>query len=295
MKNKEWFLTELKSRIAVLDDGEQQDILAEYAQHIDLRVDGGLTEEEAIRDFGDLDQLAAEILEAYHVKPAFGQKTSLPRHRLPDPRPAMRKGCAGAGAWFRRMGGMISGFFRRLWQGTVNGIHKCSCKLRQLFRRKPLKDAAPLPEHHEEVSTVMTSAQAKPHSIRTALCRACNALGKCCRLLARLFWNLMLLLCAVPFALLGLIAVLCLGLLVVLLIQGYPLTGITICCVGTALCCVGTLGLGCGLIWHRQSYAVPSETGSSSSSFGEMPVAPAASSPAAQDAEESEEGVDYYE
>ena len=45
MRNKAWFLKELQSRIAVLEDAEQQDILAEYAQHIDLRVAGGLTED----------------------------------------------------------------------------------------------------------------------------------------------------------------------------------------------------------------------------------------------------------
>ncbi len=99
MRNKAWFLKELQSRIAVLEDAEQQDILAEYAQHIDLRVAGGLTEEEAIQDFGDLDQLASEILEAYHVKPAFRSPTAgVKVVSVPDPRPALKRGCAGAGA-----------------------------------------------------------------------------------------------------------------------------------------------------------------------------------------------------
>ena len=46
--NKQEFLNELQSRIRILEEAEQQDILAEYAQHIDLRTAGGLSEEEAI-------------------------------------------------------------------------------------------------------------------------------------------------------------------------------------------------------------------------------------------------------
>ena len=89
MNDKELFLEELQSRLAVLQEAERRDILDEYAQHIELRVAGGLTEAEAIRDFGDLDQLTAEILEAYHVDPAFGKSAKKP---MPDPRPALKKG-----------------------------------------------------------------------------------------------------------------------------------------------------------------------------------------------------------
>lgn len=39
--NKQEFLNELQSRIRILEEAEQQDILAEYAQHIDLRTAGG--------------------------------------------------------------------------------------------------------------------------------------------------------------------------------------------------------------------------------------------------------------
>ena len=122
MRNKAWFLKELQSRIAVLEDAEQQDILAEYAQHIDLRVAGGLTEEEAIQDFGDLDQLASEILEAYHVKPAFRSPTAgVKVVSVPDPRPALKRGCAGAGALVRRLGGALGRLLRRLLEAVMDG------------------------------------------------------------------------------------------------------------------------------------------------------------------------------
>ena len=75
--NKETFLEELRGYLRILEDQEQEDILEEYAQHIDMKLQKGLSEEEAIRDFGSMRELAAEILEAYHVKPEFDQKIFL--------------------------------------------------------------------------------------------------------------------------------------------------------------------------------------------------------------------------
>ena len=72
--NKEMFLEELRGYLQILEDQEQDDIIEEYAQHIDMKLQKGLREEEAIRDFGPVKELAAEILEAYHVKPDFQKK-----------------------------------------------------------------------------------------------------------------------------------------------------------------------------------------------------------------------------
>ena len=59
--NKEMFLEELRGYLQVLEDQEQDDILEEYAQHIDMKMLKGLSEEEAIRDFGSVKELAEEI------------------------------------------------------------------------------------------------------------------------------------------------------------------------------------------------------------------------------------------
>ena len=69
--NKDEFLNELKSYLSILEDEEQADILEEYTQHIDMKISTGLSEAEAIRDFGNVSELAAQILEAYHVKPGY--------------------------------------------------------------------------------------------------------------------------------------------------------------------------------------------------------------------------------
>ena len=71
--DKATFLVQLQKNIGMLDDGEQKDIIDEYAQHIDMKVSGGMTEAEAIEDFGDFNEFVREVLSAYHVKAPFDQ------------------------------------------------------------------------------------------------------------------------------------------------------------------------------------------------------------------------------
>lgn len=278
MKNKDSFLKELQSRLSVLEEAEQQDILAEYAQHIDLRVAGGLTEEEAVQDFGDIDQLAGEILSAYHVKATY--QAPKEKKRLPSPWPAIRRGASGVSAFFRRIGGGIADGFRRLADCVKRGAGWCGAHLKKLFSKRPKaeEDAEPqgaqnietaekqeltergeetaLPEAAEctekmEVEVSVEHTEKRGTALRRGTRRVGHGLRRLCRNAARLAWNLLLLLCALPFVGLGLLALVCLGTLAVLLVRGYPLAGVTLCCLGGAACCVGVLGLGSSLVWHR--------------------------------------------
>ncbi|MFR3251901.1 MAG: DUF1700 domain-containing protein [Eisenbergiella sp.] len=75
--NKEEFLRILRERLSILDDREMEDILSEYEQHIDMKTAGAMSEEEAIADFGNVDDLAADILEAYHVRSDYAARRAL--------------------------------------------------------------------------------------------------------------------------------------------------------------------------------------------------------------------------
>ncbi len=66
--NKQEFLNELTRQLSVLKESEIEDILQEYAQHIDEEVASGKTEEEAVENFGDVKELSREILDAYQLK-----------------------------------------------------------------------------------------------------------------------------------------------------------------------------------------------------------------------------------
>ena len=69
--NKNEFLNEMEKRLSMLEAQEREDMLSEYAQHIELKMESGMSEKEAIDDFGDIDSLTAEILEAYHIDPSY--------------------------------------------------------------------------------------------------------------------------------------------------------------------------------------------------------------------------------
>lgn len=69
------FLNLLEQRLMVLNDDERTDLLSEYEQHIEMKIQSGLSEEDAIADFGDPEDLIKELLEAYHLNTSYQQKS----------------------------------------------------------------------------------------------------------------------------------------------------------------------------------------------------------------------------
>lgn len=72
--NKKEFLDSLAKKLAVLEESERQDILSEYTDTINEKVKQGQSEEDAVKDFGDIDDLVKEILKAYKINPDFDEK-----------------------------------------------------------------------------------------------------------------------------------------------------------------------------------------------------------------------------
>lgn len=70
---KDKFLKELEKKLKVLAIEEQKDILDEYRDIIEQKVEHGKTEEEAVEDFGDLNELSKEILSAYKINPDYNK------------------------------------------------------------------------------------------------------------------------------------------------------------------------------------------------------------------------------
>lgn len=226
--NKETFLQELQGYLRILEDQEQQDILDEYAQHIDMKMQKGLSEEEAIQDFGTVQQLAAEILEAYHVKPEFEQKK--PRIKLPD----LNKAASES----KRSGTFVTEWIRKKASGFGNGIKKGFCRIGEkikgfwkwkcgLFHRKP--------------KTLWNGF--------IVLCIWC----------LRLLWNVFWACASVLAGIFTMTALFCFGALLILRFQGYPLTGIVLILFGLLLCC-GTISFWCFSLIFRKKKAETEET-----------------------------------
>lgn len=71
--NKKEFINILEDKLSILNVLERQDIIDEYKDIINEKVKHGKTEEEAIADFGDLDELIEGILSAYKINPEYYQ------------------------------------------------------------------------------------------------------------------------------------------------------------------------------------------------------------------------------
>ena len=74
--NKEEFLKKLDKKLAVLSEKERKDIIDEYRDTISEKVKHGQSEKDAVKDFGDIDELSKEILQAYKLDPNYNDKSS---------------------------------------------------------------------------------------------------------------------------------------------------------------------------------------------------------------------------
>lgn len=66
--NKQEFLNKLRKKLEVLEDKEIEDIISEYEGYIEEKASRGLTEEEAVKELGDFNEIVSDLLAAYKVK-----------------------------------------------------------------------------------------------------------------------------------------------------------------------------------------------------------------------------------
>lgn len=239
---KEEFLKQLQERIRILQPSEQQDILDEYAQHIQMRMEGGLSEEEAIRDFGSLDDLTAQILEAYHISPDWQERVKVPAPTVKDAMAAgagwleqFRQKCRAAWASFRA-------WLSEKWNRAKNALHR---------EKRP---AQPEPEEEKPSRGFwawVSAGNRKFWHLVGDLFAWCIRTAK---VLCRWAWNAVLLCAAIPVVCVAGFFLVGAGTLAVLLVQGYPVMGLLLGCVGAVLCGFGLLVFALTLIWHKPDH-----------------------------------------
>lgn len=231
--NKEEFLNELRGHLRVLDEKEQQDIIDEYAQHIDLKMKSGLSEEDAICDFGNVEELAGDILEAYHVDPKFEEKTKGILIRKPDMEKVSKR--------TRKLVDRIRMFFDGVKE-KLRGIKEASGrKWRAVKGETNSRDMEGKYEKRKNTPLWKGQRGTEGWGIgRRWLYNACV-----------LIWNFI---CVISsFCLLGMAAVSLFGFgaILILVFSGYPLLGAELFCFGVA-----TSGASLGLLLFslRKSY-----------------------------------------
>lgn len=251
--SKEKFLLELREYLSILENQEQEDILAEYAQHIDMKMQKGLSEEEAIRDFGPMQELASEILEAYHVKPEFRRKSGV--LKLPVVKTGktdnkkfsvksgfdwIRKKTAavihGIGRGFRRVGDkcrMAGRWLAKPFAGRMGNGKKD--KMYEDAKEKGFN----MEETGKRKGWIGIFCGAAGHGIAVL----CRWMGAFCIFWLKFMWNAGWLLFSIICAGMAMIVLAGVGAIPVFLIQGYPLIGLFMICLG-GLLCFGALSWG---------------------------------------------------
>lgn len=218
---KEEFLTKLRKNLSVLEEKEIQDIVEEYEQHIDMKMKGGLSEEEAIRDFGDLAELTAGILEAYHVKANYNsEKKNIDFEKVKE---ESRKATEKATSAIGRGAGAIGKGAETAGRWGVRQVKRLWDSLKKPFSR--LKERAGVDKNKAKGSGFLGK-------LWTLVLGFINILWQIFIWSVRLFWNLFWLFFGIMSGLCTLGCIFLFGALIVLLVMGYPLAGATMVMVG---------------------------------------------------------------
>ncbi len=72
--NKKGLISYLEERLSVLKKSERDDIINEYIQHIDNKLNEGLSEKDAVKTLGSIEDMVKETLSAYNVDPEYDNR-----------------------------------------------------------------------------------------------------------------------------------------------------------------------------------------------------------------------------
>lgn len=97
--NKKKFLKLLEEKLQILSEEERNDILNEYKDTIEEKVRHGSSEEEAVADFGSIEELSREILKAYKINPDYSKNKDKVKDFVEDSESLIKKGAEKLSEW----------------------------------------------------------------------------------------------------------------------------------------------------------------------------------------------------
>ena len=236
--NKSEFLSELEKRIRVLDKSEIKDILAEYSQHIDMEISNGQTEDEAIKSFGSIDELTSEILVAYHVNPEYEYDAEI--SEIIDSDNAENKNKAKEYFSEAKEG-------LKEWQKKLHDkrLDKKAIKSEQ----KALKKEKSKEEFDELIEKGKNNGKLVGKSVGNGVKTLTSKIWTLCK------W-IFVILCIIPDAALAVTSIFGIGMLIVLMFQGYPVIGVLIALIGMAVSTVSLGGLLISIVAKKKAVTV---------------------------------------
>lgn len=238
--NKSEFLSELEKRIRVLDKSEIKDILAEYSQHIDMEISNGQTEDEAIKSFGSLEELTSEILVAYHVNPEYEYDAEISEiidsdntEKKNNKKEHFSKAKESLKEWKKKL------HDKRLAKKAIKAEQKA-------LKMEKSKD-----EFGEFIEKGKNNGKAVGRSVGNGVKTLTSKIWTLCK------W-IFVILCIIPDAALAVISIFGIGILVVLMFQGYPVIGVLIALIGMAIASVAFGGLLISIVVKKKVVTVES-------------------------------------
>ncbi len=247
--DKATFLVQLQKNIGMLDDDEQKDIIDEYSQHIDMKVSSGMTEAEAIEDFGDFNEFVREVLNAYHVKAPFDQEDAVEAAATASPTAgdrlddAVRGGAQAAGRAVdatkrgaRKMASAVTGAAGKFSDRAKEAVSQASAA-----RAEARAEAAASGVEADRDGSESRAAAASGTSrgMIAEVGGMARSFGGVCwnvaKTAARWCWNFAVACLMASGGFMALVSLFCLGLGVVFLVQGYPVAGLTIAAAGCSM------------------------------------------------------------
>lgn len=237
--NKTEFLKELENRIRVLEKTEIKDILAEYSQHIDMKMKSGLSEADAIKDFGGIDDLAAEILEAYHVNPEYETESVQGVQETPastEKKKAVKGFFTSLGSGVKKAIVAVGRGCKWIWKHFIGIFIALGAFIKGFFSKKEKIEKDDEEEQNNLIKEQKTKSKEAKRLNRAK--KAKKIKGRCGKMIAWLLFAclaVLVVLCLIPVAIAALASIFGLGVSVVLLVQGYPIIGILIGCLGLAV------------------------------------------------------------
>lgn len=226
--DKREFLHELEKYLAILDEKEQQDILDEYSQHIEMKMKSGMSEEEAIRDFGDINELAVDILGAYHVKPQYDGRGKQSFEKVKKEGKKVYHTAADTLVGTCRKG---KGIIIKCRRGMISLLKKPFMWINGFLKNR----SALLSKKDKQERENMEKNNGFVTGVKSFLINFTRDLISFCRWILRWTWNAVLFCISLFTGITALMALFFMGTMGVLLASGYPLTGVTLICLGVML------------------------------------------------------------
>jgi len=241
--NKNDYLKRLSKLLHMLKEDEVKDIVCEYEQHIDMKIEEGMSEEEALAAFGTVEELAREILDAYHVKPDFKEKKSMEVfEKVQSESKKVMKNAGEAG----------KGFFSNMIEKGKNAISTCNKGMKKTlsFLKKcilaPFVFLKNIFGKKQENKMDLSEKTVKVKKEKTIGSIIFSFLKGIIRFLKKIFYGCFFLF----FGSMGVGLLLLLGFMVVLLILGYPVAGVTITILGATMA-VNAVAYFTGYRWRK--------------------------------------------